>query len=169
MKESPGESKGLTLRPGKGRHRQCVLVGVGALLLSFIALLPCAAESSSRPAGDLLNRLEREMAAARTQVEMNAASRALAGYWDRRLKEEEKRVLDTLDEEARRLFVKAQAAWRAWRDAEVLLRGDAVRGGTLRPTAEKLNEAAMTEKRFHSIRQVFSGDDSVPFTRKEER
>lgn len=98
-----------------------------------------------------LTRLERKLAQARTQYELNVASGDLASYWDRELEKIEVKLLLDYDEDGAAIFRTAQKAWRAFRAAEVARRGDEFRGGSMQPLIVNSTYAEMTKKRCEEL------------------
>ena len=102
-----------------------------------------------------LARLQHTRASATTQTDMNIASYEVAQCWDRILKKEEAAVLVKFDAEGLKLFISAQKAWRDFRDAEIALRGDQYRGGSISSLIVNGKFSELTEQRVKEIRELF--------------
>lgn len=124
----------------------------------FLATITPAAESR----GPELRRLEKALAEAMSQTELNETSRDLAAYWDRRLQAEETAFLRRLDDrEAKVIFIKAQQAWREYRAAEATFQADAYRGGSIRPLIYNSVYYELTAERVGDLRDYNKVEDWV--------
>ena len=101
-----------------------------------------------------LAKLEAALQAANTQMDMNIRSGEIGVYLDRKLTRLEDRIRKDLDTEGLKLFEKAAAAWREYRQAQALFEGDTYRGGSMRPLVHNSVFARITQERISALESV---------------
>lgn len=103
---------------------------------------------------DELAKLEKALAEAMTQTEMNLCSGAIGQHLDARFMRLEERIARDLDSEARALFQQAARAWREYRAAQVAFEGDLYCGGSIQPLIHNRTFNRLIKERLDALRHL---------------
>jgi uncharacterized protein YecT (DUF1311 family) len=101
-----------------------------------------------------LRELEERLTVAKSQTELNIASRDIAEHVEKRLAEREAEMIRGLDAEGARLFRHASDLWRAFRSAQVASEGDFYRGGTIQPLIRNSAFIRITKERIKLLSEL---------------
>ena len=92
-------------------------------------------------------RLTAALHVAKTQTDMNLASKKISEFWDAKLASVEKRVEQKLDNEEQKRFSESKERWRNYRMQEVQFRSDFFTGGSIQPLIANESYSQITEHR----------------------
>src|SRR3954463_14675145 len=131
--------------PGRLREIRNALAGLPSLAFAFgshmrsrfssallICLLALPAVASGRLDAEL-QRLTSTLRNAKTQTDMNLASKKLADYWNARLAAVQARIESKLDAKERKEFAGSHKRWHSYRTAEITFRAGLYEGGSIQP------------------------------------
>jgi len=97
---------------------------------------------------------------AQSQSEMNATAAADFAKVDKRLNIVYKKILESLDDQGKKLLVASQRAWVAFRDAEADFEADSTaRGGTMAPLIYSTTRSEVTEARIKQLLDTYAIDN----------
>ena len=119
-----------------------------------VCLFALAVQASS-PSDAELQRLTANLESAKTQADMNLASRRLSGFWDARLTDIEDKVEGKLGSRERKRFVDSKRRWRSYRSKEVAFRAGFIDGGSIQPLIANGAYSQITEHRVSELGSLF--------------
>jgi uncharacterized protein YecT (DUF1311 family) len=122
------------------------------LFLCLLALPVLAAEAPDPE----LQRLMLSLESARTQMDMNLASKKLAEYWDAKLHAVDLKIEGRLDGKQRKEFAQSRKRWRSHRAGEVAFRASFSEGGSIQPLTANTAYSEITEHRVGELESLFS-------------
>ena len=102
-------------------------------------------------------------------MEMNIDAKQRAATLDDELNKEIASLVDKLDDDDKDLLLKAQDAWRNYRDTFSDLEGNAAKGGSLRHTLYFNSITAMTSRRIQEIKECLRQDGLAAKPKRRRR
>lgn len=123
-----------------------------ALVLSVLVLPVLASGSADAE----LQRLTSALQKAKTQTDMNLASKRLADYWDDRLAGVQAKIERKLDAKERKQFVQSNKRWLSYRAGEVAFRAGFYKGGSIQPLVANTAYSEITEHRVSELESLLS-------------
>jgi len=91
---------------------------------------------------------------ARTQTDMNLASKKISEFWDAKLASVEKRIEGKLDEQELKRFSESKSLWQRYRMEEVKFRTDFFAGGSIQPLIANTSYSQITEHRVTELESL---------------
>jgi uncharacterized protein YecT (DUF1311 family) len=102
-----------------------------------------------------LQRLTTNLQSAKTQTDMNLASKKLGEFWDVRLSTVEAKIESRLDNGERKRFGDSRQRWRSYRAKEVRFRASFYDGGSIQPLIANTAYSQITEHRVSELESLF--------------
>jgi uncharacterized protein YecT (DUF1311 family) len=124
------------------------------IIVSLFLLLTAAAVAGDLSDSTLL-KLKNDLQQAKTQAEMNQASKAIADFWDARLLAAEKKIESKLDGQERKKFLTSKQLWQKYRSNEVSFRASFSEGGSIQPLIANSAYSQITEHRVIELETLF--------------
>jgi uncharacterized protein YecT (DUF1311 family) len=125
------------------------------LLIVFLASLLTSAALASDLSNSALQKLKSNLQQAKTQTEMNQASKAISDFWDARLLQVENKIESKLDRHERKKFLESKKLWQKYRSNEVSFRASFSEGGSIQPLIANSAYSEITEHRVRELEALF--------------
>jgi len=93
--------------------------------------------------------------AAKTQTDMNLASKKISEFWDAKLASVESRIAQKLDDGQQKAFADSKARWRDYRTQEIKFRSDSFADGSIRPLIVNESYSEITEHRVAELESLW--------------
>src|SRR6266536_6432546 len=132
-----------------GKH---MTAQVYPILLALLVALTAQAGAASDAE---LRRLTSNLESAKTQPDMNLASKKLADFWDSKLIAIEGRIEGRLDGKEGKEFADSKKRWRSHRSSEVAFRSGFFAGGSIQPLIANAAYSQITEHRVVELESLF--------------
>lgn len=117
--------------------------------------LATTAPTNVEPMSDAeLQRLIAALNAAKSQTDMNLASKNISEFWDARLVSIEKRIKDKLDKQHQKQFTESSGDWRRYRASEVKFHADFFSEGSIQPLIANESYSQITQHRVTELEAV---------------
>jgi uncharacterized protein YecT (DUF1311 family) len=125
------------------------------LLVISLFLLITTAALAAELSNSSLQKLKSNLQQAKTQTEMNQASKAIADFWDARLLQIENKIESKLDGQERKRFLASKQLWQKYRSSEVSFRASFSEGGSIQPLIANSAYSQITEHRVTELEALF--------------
>src|SRR3954454_16146825 len=126
------------------------------LIITLLSLLLTVAALARDLPDSSLQQLKRDLQQAKTQTEMNQASKKIADFWDAKLVRLEKKVESKLDRQERKKFLESKKFWQKYRSSEVSFRAHFFEGGSIQPLIANSAYSQLTEHRVIELEVLFT-------------
>jgi uncharacterized protein YecT (DUF1311 family) len=131
-------------------------------LLNIFLLLVCVTGCRQTPQRTVavthdpeLQRLTAALDAAKTQTDMNFASKKISEFWDARLASVESRIAQRLDAEQQKAFAASKERWRSYRTWEVQFRSEFFASGSIQPLIANESYSGLTKHRVTELESLW--------------
>ena len=130
-------------------------MGSRFFLALSLCLLTMSAKASGRPDAEL-QRITSTVQDAKTQTDMNLASKKLADYWEAKLVAVQTKIESKLDAKERKEFAQSNKRWQSFRTGEVAFRARLYEGGSMQPLIANNAYSEITEHRVSELQSLLS-------------